>query len=468
MASSVGERVCALVRCDDGEETGSRLIGLGRRASGAHAGLWDLPTAEVAAEDAHAPVIGEHGPELVAVSRAAFVEAGVLLVDGEPTEGDRAALRAAYDDGVGEGHRELGRRGLRWRTAGQRLGVAGGRGDVDATARTVFAVTAAFAGDASGERVAALEERWASGSLHLTPAAAVGLRWAIDSATPTGHGDWEVAPGVRMLPLETPTLPPATHTNCFLVGTGDAVLVEPASPHEREIEHVVGWVEAARQAGVKLGAILTTHHHPDHVGGAAALSERLGVPLWAHRETVRRLPHVRFERELVEGERLELAGPRELTVEAVHTPGHAPGHLCFHVHGSGALLAGDMVAGVGTILIEPTDGDMTLYLASLRAMAAREPSMILPAHGGLLGDPQSFLEHYLRHRLAREVKVRDALAGHGGPARADELVPVAYADAPKVVWPMAALSVESHLRKLLDDGEARLEGGRWTLERRAV
>lgn len=442
---------------------GARLHGLLRRATGPHANLWDLPTAELSPADADAPAQCE-APDVVAALRGAFVEAGVLHVDGSPGEVDVAALRRAYAEGPRAGHAELGRRGLRWRNeAAERLGVAGGRGDVDAVPRQLIAVPAGDGGGRRGEVVAQLEERWAKGALHLTPVAATGLRWAIDGVGASGHGDWEVAPGVRMLPLDTPTLPPATHTNCFLLGTAEAVLVEPASPHEREIEHVVDWVEVARARGVELKAILTTHHHPDHVGGATALSERLGVPLWAHRETARRLSGaVSFDRELVDGERIELAGPRELTIQAVHTPGHAPGHLCFEVAESRALIAGDMVAGVGTILVEPTDGDMSLYLASLRVMAAREPSMVLPAHGGLLSEPQAFLEHYIAHRLAREAKVRAALRGHRSPARADELVPVAYADAPKAVWPMAALSVESHLRKLRDDGEAHCEAGRWT------
>ena len=82
----------------------------------------------------------------------------------------------------------------------------------------------------------------------------------------------EVAPGISMLSLRTPTLPPATHTNAYLVGTRECVLVEPASPYAEEIERVAGWVERFLEQGGELRAILLTHHHPDHVGGANALT----------------------------------------------------------------------------------------------------------------------------------------------------------------------------------------------------
>ncbi len=258
----------------------------------------------------------------------------------------------------------------------------------------------------------------------------------------------EVVGAVRMLPLRTPTLPPATHTNSFLVGAGRAILVEPATPYPAELERAIAWVADERRRGVEPVAIVATHHHPDHIGGARALASRLGLPLWAHRLTAERAPEIAFQRLLEDGERIELDGAE---VRVLHTPGHAPGHVCLLEERSGALIAGDMVAGVGTILVEPTDGDMRLYLASLERMAAEGASVLLPAHGDPL-DPDATLARYIAHRLERERKVLDALARHGRPARAAELVPKAYDDAPPVVWPLAALSTEAHLIKLEADG----------------
>ncbi|MBW2462678.1 MAG: MBL fold metallo-hydrolase [Deltaproteobacteria bacterium] len=271
-----------------------------------------------------------------------------------------------------------------------------------------------------------------------------------------------------MLPLRSPTLPPATHTNCFLVGDSEAVLVEPASPYPEEIDRVVELVEARRAAGGEVVAILATHHHIDHIGGAVALKERLGLPLFGHALTAERLRGlVPFDRLLEHGERIALGAPGEMVLEAVHTPGHAPGHLCFVDTRSGAMIAGDMVAGVGTILIEPTDGDMAVYLESLRAIADREPSMLLPAHGGPIHAVAAKVEQYVSHRLMREHKVFEALRSLGERGAEDdwcspgELVPVAYDDAPPAVHPIAALATEAHLIKLEGDGRVTSAGGRW-------
>ncbi|HSN83670.1 MAG TPA: MBL fold metallo-hydrolase [Polyangiales bacterium] len=271
-----------------------------------------------------------------------------------------------------------------------------------------------------------------------------------------------VAPTIQMLPVRTPTLPPATHTNTFLVGTGEAVLVEPATPYREEQDAMAEWVQGARLRGVEPIAILATHHHPDHVGGAMALRDRLQLPLWAHALTAQRLDGiVEVDRAIQDGERIELEGPVATSLTAVHTPGHAPGHLCFIDEASGMMIAGDMVASVGTIIVEPTDGDMLLYLESLRTMSNLEPTALLPAHGDVIRDPQAILSFYIEHRLMREGKVLEALRSRGVPSRPRHLVASAYADTPKALWPLALGSIEAHLIKLEREGRISKQGDRW-------
>ena len=267
---------------------------------------------------------------------------------------------------------------------------------------------------------------------------------------------------ISVLAIRTPTLPPATHTNAYLVGTREAVLVEPASPYDDEIARTVAWVASAVERGLELRALVLTHHHPDHAGGAAALRERLGLPVWAHPATAERLRGVvEVDRMLEHGERIELDGPIPTVLEAVHTPGHAPGHLCFSDAWSRALIAGDMVASVGTILVEPVDGDMAQYLRSLAQMRDLRASALLPAHGAPIADPTAKLDEYIAHRLMREGKVLAALAARSAAASPTDLVPVAYDDAPPAVWPLAARAVEAHLIKLERDGRVTRRGERW-------
>ncbi|MFW5875358.1 MAG: MBL fold metallo-hydrolase [Myxococcota bacterium] len=267
-----------------------------------------------------------------------------------------------------------------------------------------------------------------------------------------------VVPGLVMLALRTPTLPPATHTNTFLVGAGDgAVLVEPASPYPEELERVGALVDEAAGRGVHPRAILVTHHHADHVGGALKLQEHLRLPLWAHRATIERLEgRVPFDRAIEDGERIPVggAGPA-MELVAVHTPGHAPGHLCFLEPATGTMIAGDMVAGIGTIVVEPTDGDMGLYLESLRKMIEAGAETLLPAHGGPITEAAACVEYYIQHRLERERKVLQALQLHPEGVTAPALLPDAYGDAPKAVWPLALQSVQAHLLKLEGEGRAR-------------
>jgi glyoxylase-like metal-dependent hydrolase (beta-lactamase superfamily II) len=188
----------------------------------------------------------------------------------------------------------------------------------------------------------------------------------------------------------------------------------------------------------------------------------LNVPIWAHAATAERLAgKVAVQRSLDHGERITLDGAEPLTLECVHTPGHAPGHLCFWAREARALIAGDMVASVGTILVDTKDGDMQRYLDSLRAMDELDAQQLLPAHGLPIHDARARLHYYVQHRLAREAKVYAALADLGRAARSDELLPRAYADTPKAAWPFAALAIEAHLVKLEREERVERQGATW-------
>jgi ribonuclease/clavin/mitogillin len=271
---------------------------------------------------------------------------------------------------------------------------------------------------------------------------------------------WPAAPWIGRHPVRTPTLPPATHTNAYVVGnsrTGLAV-IDPASPYTDE-QAALDRLLAALPAEV--AAIVLSHHHVDHVSGAAHLAGRLGVPVLAHPVTAELLAgRLQVDRLLVEGQRLPFG---EHGLLALHTPGHAAGHLCFVDEQAGVLLAGDMVASVGTIIVDPApgEGDMRLYLEQLARLRALEAQVILPSHGEPIADPRAHLSHYIEHRLARERLVLAALAQ--GAATVEQLVPRAYPDIAPTIYPLAARSLLSHLIKLRDEGRAGEHDGTWAL-----
>jgi endoribonuclease LACTB2 len=273
-----------------------------------------------------------------------------------------------------------------------------------------------------------------------------------------------IAPGIEAFPARTPTLPPATHTQSYALGGRDLLLVEPATPYDEERRAWIEWARALVSSGRRALAIVCTHHHPDHVGGAAFLGKELGLPLWAHALTAELLPELPFARRLEDGQELLLAGPEPQRWRVLHTPGHAPGHVCLHEEALGELVVGDMVASVGTILVAPGDGDMRIYLEQLRRLGALGARRALPAHGEPIERPDELFARYVAHRLMREGKVVAALAAAGPDgAAAEALLPAAYDDTPRPLWPFALLSLRAHLVKLVDEGRARRDGERyWT------
>jgi glyoxylase-like metal-dependent hydrolase (beta-lactamase superfamily II)/8-oxo-dGTP pyrophosphatase MutT (NUDIX family) len=269
----------------------------------------------------------------------------------------------------------------------------------------------------------------------------------------------ELRPGVLLFPLAVQTLPPAATVNCYLLGHGEAVLVDPGSPAAAEVDLLVRALDAVRERdGRVVTAIWLTHHHPDHVGGVAQLAARLGVPVCAHERTADRLASrgIAVDRLLADGERIVLAGrpPNPpMTVRVVHTPGHARGHLCFFDEGGGSLLAGDMVAGMGMIVVDPPEGDMDDYLASLEKLMALAPKTLFPGHGPAVLDAPAKLREYLSHRLWREERVLAAAQAGQTPA---EMLPTVYDDVPTVAYPLAERQILAHLERLRRAG--RLPG----------
>ena len=254
---------------------------------------------------------------------------------------------------------------------------------------------------------------------------------------------------ISAVPLRTRTLPPATHTNAYLIGRREMILVDPGSGEAEQIRRLKRAVKsAARQEGGLVKAIWLTHHHPDHVGGVQAMRESLGVPVCAHPATAERLEKrgIEVDQPLLDGQTVKLAGDPPLVIKILHTPGHAQGHLCFYEEASRSLVAGDLVAGHSTIIIDPPEGDMTAYMDSLERIAELDPAVLLPSHGSMIGNARERLKALFQHRLRREKQVLDAWKeGLRDPV---EILPAVYTDIAAHEYPLAERQIAAHIARL--------------------
>jgi glyoxylase-like metal-dependent hydrolase (beta-lactamase superfamily II) len=244
----------------------------------------------------------------------------------------------------------------------------------------------------------------------------------------TGDGNW-----TWLIPGAVPTLIDA--------GTG-------------EPQHLAGVEEAL--AGGSLAQVLVTHSHTDHASGAPALAER-----W---------PGARFPKmpwpgrddkwpagwqPLADG---DVVPAGDTFLRALHTPGHAPDHLCFWHEPTRTLLSGDLAIKGTTVWIPASlRGDLAAYLRSLEHILALEPERLLPAHGSVIEEPAALLRGYIAHRMEREGQVLEAL--RAGDRNAEEMVARMYRGLGEKLRPLARESIEAHLVKLEQDGRARRTSG---------
>lgn len=251
-------------------------------------------------------------------------------------------------------------------------------------------------------------------------------------------------------------------TNTYLVGMTELAVIDPGPADET---HHAAILKAA--AGRPIRQILVTHAHRDHVDGAAALKEATGAQVLGYgREAFAPIgpktnpqgsefidyvfsPDVK----LGHGDVVE---EKEWRLQAIHTPGHAPDHLCFALLGRSVLFSGDHVMAWNTTLVAPPEGSMADYVDSLSLLLPRAESVYLPGHGDRLDDPQRTVRAYLLHRRWREEQVLEAI--RGGIGTIQSIVPVIYPTIDQKLSSAAALSVQAHVEHLIARGLVVCDG----------
>lgn len=198
------------------------------------------------------------------------------------------------------------------------------------------------------------------------------------------------------------------------------------------------------------GAVLIWTARPVRVS-ENHLRERFGVGIAAHPITAVDLEgFIDVDRTFAPDETLELDGRPGWRLKVLHTPGHARGHVCIFEEKFGSLITGDLMAGVGTIVIDPPEGHMATYFESLRRMQTLPVSALFPAHGPAMAHAKDKIQHYLDHRLERETNILKAW--QQGVRDTRGIVETVYTDVPPAMHGLAERSVSAHLEKLREEG----------------
>lgn len=279
-----------------------------------------------------------------------------------------------------------------------------------------------------------------------------------------GTASGEIVPGtvvqlsakLRRITAPNPGFMTGPGTNTYILGAGgDVAVIDPGPAIDAHVDAVL------KAAGARIRWILVTHTHLDHSPAAAMLQARTGAELLG-------MPPPPLERQdqsfrpgrvPVHGERLELAG---CALRVIHAPGHASNQLCYLLEDEKLLFTGDHVMQGSTVVINPPDGDMRVYLDSLRQLQGEDIAWFAPGHGFLMDKPQEVIERLLLHRLARENKVLSAVRA-AGSAALEQLVPVVYDDVSARLHPVAGRSLLAHLLKLKDEGRVEQTPAGWRL-----
>jgi len=240
----------------------------------------------------------------------------------------------------------------------------------------------------------------------------------------------------------------------YLIPGAEPVLVDAGVGHP---DHLAALAAAVPDGPAR---VVVTHAHADHVSGAPALAGRWPSATCFKHPWPGHDPAALVWQPLADGAVVDTAeGP----LEVVHTPGHAPDHSALWHAPSRTLFGGDLMQHGNTVAIPALNGgDLAAYLRSLKRIRALAPARVLPAHGRVIDDPLTLIEHYLSHRLMRETQVMTAL--EGGLDSLEAIASRIYIGLAPPLESLARESVLAHLRKLEQDGLVRADADRWRLQ----
>lgn len=176
--------------------------------------------------------------------------------------------------------------------------------------------------------------------------------------------------------------------NCYIIGdnaTGKGILIDPGDEADRIMEHVV-------RSGLKIGQMICTHGHFDHIGALGELRDALGTKIVLHKDEkivyqrsyevargwgLDAEPQPEPDLFIEEGYTIDLG---TLSIRVIHTPGHSPGGIC--LVGSDFVITGDTLFAGSIGRTDFPGSDYRAMGASFRRlMGLKDHFKVLPGHG---------------------------------------------------------------------------------------
>lgn len=257
--------------------------------------------------------------------------------------------------------------------------------------------------------------------------------------------------GIRQYFVPSNTLPPAENTNCFAIGddSEQRLIIDPSPKNEKHLKRLQEILNEEH-----FSHIFITHHHGDHNQFADRLAREYDVPMLMSADTHDRLSRRRGKKFFAEVD-VQLVEDQQVLcqwlgqpVRAYAIPGHDEGHLGLAPDNKAWFIVGDLIQGIGTVVIAEPEGHMGRYFQSLEKVIDLAPQVIYPSHGVGMGTTFR-LEETLRHRKMREARVLELSQQNAGES---ELLEDIYPDLHPGLKPLALCNIRSHQKKLREEG----------------
>ncbi|MEM7620690.1 MAG: MBL fold metallo-hydrolase [Pseudomonadota bacterium] len=277
----------------------------------------------------------------------------------------------------------------------------------------------------------------------------------------------EVAPNVRRLVARNPSPFTFKGTNTYVVGHGDVALIDPGPDLVSHRDALFAGLK-----GETITHIFLTHTHIDHSAGMSALQDLTGaITLGFHEKNIRQTSDLNDQSKqpngkdfidhafvpshvLEDGEHVQGTSWR---LEALHTPGHAPDHLCYSLVDGNVLFSGDQVMAWNTSVVAPPEGRMSDYIQSLEKLLERKEETFFPGHGGRITTPRRIVKAYIMHRMMREASVLEAVKN--GHTTITDITSVVYGNVEPHLHTACQLSAQAHLEYLMERNKvSRVKG----------